>query len=57
MNKFYGVVGYVVTQEGAPGVWKPVRTEKPYYGDVIKNISRYQSTEHQNDDITVDTTP
>lgn len=53
MAKFYGVVGYVHTEETVPGAWEEVVTERSYYGDVIKNTSRWQTTEHLNDDITV----
>lgn len=53
MARFYGVVGYVLTEETVPGVWEEVVTERSYYGDVIKNTSRWQTTEHLNDDITV----
>lgn len=53
MAKFYGVVGYVVTGETVPGVWEEQVTERSYYGDVIKNTKRWQTTENLNDDITV----
>ena len=53
MAKFYGTIGYVVTDETVPGVWEEVVTERSYYGDVIKNTSRWQQTENLNDDISV----
>lgn len=51
MAKFYGAIGYVHTEESVPGVWEEVVTERSYYGDVIKNHSRWQQTENLNDDI------
>lgn len=53
MARFYGKVGYVVTEETVPGVWGEAVTERAYYGDVIKNTKRYQETSNLNDDITV----
>lgn len=53
MAKFYGVVGYVDTQETAPGVYAEVATERKYYGDVLKNVKRYVSSEYLNDNLTV----
>lgn len=53
MAKFYGVVGYVDTQETAPGVYTEVATERKYYGDILKNVKRYVSSEYLNDNLTV----
>lgn len=53
MAKFYGVVGYVDTKETAPGVYTEVATERKYYGDVLKNVKRYVSSEYLNDNLTV----
>lgn len=41
MAKFYGNIGYAITEETAPGVWKPRIVVLPYSGDVIKNTSRW----------------
>jgi hypothetical protein len=40
MTRFAGAVGYATSQEGAPGVWSDVLTEKNYYGEVIRDTSR-----------------
>lgn len=53
MAKFYGSIGYVTTDETAPGVWGEVVNERSYYGDITKNTKRYQTTENLNDDITI----
>ena len=53
MAKYYGLIGYADTVETAPGVWKEQITERVYYGDVIRNSRRLQSTEHLNDDVNI----
>lgn len=37
MAKWFGKIGYVVTNETGPGVWDEVPTEVEYYGDVLRN--------------------
>ena len=56
MAKFYGNVGYIQTVEVESGVWVDRVTEKPYYGDLVRNTSRFQSSGGVNDDITVNNT-
>jgi len=52
--KFYGVIGYDAgTRETAPGVWMPSITERPYYGDVVKNYRSLKTGDSVNDDINV----
>lgn len=53
MAKFYGNIGYVETVEIEPGVWDEQVTERPYYGDLTRNTSRYQSSGEVNDDINI----
>lgn len=53
MAKWCGIIGYAVTNETSPGVWTEDITERLYYGDVVRNIRRLQTTEHVNDDINV----
>ena len=50
MAKFYGVIGYAVTKETAPGVWI---AEQSYYGDLTRNMRRLQDSGDLNDDINV----
>ncbi len=51
MAKYFGKIGYSVTQETVPGVWEESVTERSYYGDLIKNTRRYQSADKVNDDL------
>ena len=53
MAKFYGNIGYIETVEIEPGLWKEQVVERPYYGDLTRNTSRYQSSGGVNDDINI----
>lgn len=53
MTKFYGKVGYGLSVETAPGVWDDQITERPYFGDVLRNTRRLQGGENVNDDLSV----
>lgn len=53
MAKFYGNIGYAKTIETEPGIWEETIIEKPYYGDLTKNSSRYQTSSDINDNITI----
>jgi hypothetical protein len=54
MGKFYGEVGYAETVEVSPGVWQEEITERKYYGDVLRNVSKINEGEHLNDNLTID---
>ena len=45
MAKFYGKIGYAVRMEIRPGVWDDEITEREYFGDLLRNTSRYQTSE------------
>lgn len=51
--KWCGVVGYAEPYERAPGVTDERIIEKPYYGDVMRNIRNLSSPDKVIDDITV----
>lgn len=53
MAKFYGVIGFVQQEETSPGIWEDVCTEKPYYGELLKNLARHQSANQLNDNFVV----
>ena len=53
MAKFYGNVGYISTKEVEPGIWSEEIKEIPYYGDIVRNTSKYQSSGGVNDNITI----
>ena len=53
MAKFYGVIGYAETAEIRPGVWQDRIAEHPYYGDLIRNTRRLESSNTLNDNINI----
>lgn len=53
MAKYCGRIGYCKQVETRPGVWEEQITTRQYYGDLIKNNRRLQSTEQVNDDINI----
>ena len=53
MAKFYGPIGYAVTEETAPGVWDEKITERMYYGELVRNTRKLQSADQLNDNINV----
>ena len=53
MAKFYGNIGYEKMVEKNPGVWKEEIVTYPYYGELVRNTRRLQSSDQLNDDITV----
>ncbi|MGL5254517.1 MAG: DUF7253 family protein [Brevinema sp.] len=54
MAKFYGVIGYAIQEETAPGVWTDKIVERSYRGDVLQNQNRWQSSDQVNDDFIID---
>lgn len=53
MNKYYGRIGYGVTEETSPGVWESKIVERCYYGDIVRAALRMQNGTSINDDIAV----
>ena len=53
MAKFYGVIGYAITSETEPGIYEETIIERSYFGDLIKNTRRLQSSDKVNDDINI----
>ena len=54
MAKYYGAVGYGVTSEKAPDVYEEFVEEHFYFGDVSRNIRRWQRGQSLNDDMEID---
>lgn len=53
MAKWYGAIGFAESSETAPGVYKESIIVRNYFGDLIRNTRRLQSTEYLNDDIVI----
>ena len=53
MTKWFGVIGYAETVETTPGVWEEKIVERSYYGDVMRNTRRLQTTDQVNDNVDI----
>ena len=53
MAKFYGKVGYGISKETAPGVWVDEIVERPYYGELVRNTRKMQTSDKVIDDINI----
>lgn len=53
MAKFYGVIGFIDSVETEPGIWEETIVERSYYGDLVRNTSRFQPSGGVNDDINI----
>lgn len=54
MMRWHGKVGYSETVETAPGVWTPKDTVREYYGDIVRNNTRWSgNSDSTNDDLTI----
>lgn len=51
MAKFHGNVGFIKTEETAPGVYTEVATEISYTGDVLSSNLSWEKTEYLNNDL------
>lgn len=55
MARFYGNIGFIgETTEISPGVWGELLEERPYYGDVIRNVRRTDGGSKVNATVSVD---
>ena len=53
MAKFYGVIGFVETQETKPGVFEPYITKRYYSGDILRSSKRFDSSDELNDNLNI----
>lgn len=53
MPKFYGAVGFAVSEETAPGVWENHIVERNYYGDLVRNNRRFENKSQLNDNVRI----
>ena len=56
MAKYFGNIGYGVTEEIRPGVSLPTISEREYYGDIVRNVRRYENSGKVNDDLNINMT-
>lgn len=54
MAKYYGMVGYIVSEDDDGfGVYNERAIERPYYGDLIRDTRREQAGEGVNDNVSI----
>lgn len=56
MAKFYGKIGYGITEEVKPGVWVDNIIEKNVIGDLTKNSRLLEKSDGINDNINISNT-
>lgn len=52
MNKYFGLVGFAVTEETSPGIYEETITEREYYGDISRNTRKLEGS-NVNDNINI----
>ena len=56
MAKWHGKIGYSETVETDPGIWESRDTIREYYGDILRNTTRWSGNSNStNDNLTVTT--
>lgn len=53
MSKYFGKIGYGMTEETRPGVYEQKITVKEYYGDIVRNSRRLENGGKVNDDLNI----
>ena len=53
MGKWAGKIGLADSKATAPGVWKDEIVPRTYYGDMIRNTRRLQSSGNLNDNLVI----
>lgn len=53
MAKFYGEIGFAILTKNSPGVYDEDILERNYYGDILRNSRRLQSTDNVNPNINI----
>lgn len=51
--KWFGTIGYAETVETKPGVWEEQITKREYFGDLLRNSRRIQSSDKVNADLDI----
>ena len=51
MAKFSGMIGFVISRENSPGIWKEVKEERHYTGDFVKTSKRYETSSEVIDNV------
>ena len=52
-NKWYGKVGYAISEETIPGIWEERIIERSYYGELVRNSCKFQTSSSVNDNVDI----
>lgn len=53
MAKWAGKIGFAISEETKPGVWVECIVVRNYYGDLMRNTRRLQSSGNLNDNVII----
>lgn len=53
MAKYFGKIGYGFSSEVKPGVWKDRIIEREYFGDILQNYSKNESSSQVNENVNI----
>lgn len=53
MGKYYGKIGYGISEETSPGVWVDSIETQYVYGDIYKNVGKNEKSENLNNNINI----
>ena len=53
MSKWFGKIGYAIQKETEPGIWEDKIVERDYYGDLLTDNRKRQTTNNVLDEITL----
>ena len=53
MARYFGKVGFEISEETVPGVWTPNIVERDYYGNLLRNSRRLSSSDKVIDDVAI----
>lgn len=53
MAKYYGKIGYGIMTEIRPGYFGEEIIERPSYGDLVRNVRKWENGEGLNDDLNI----
>lgn len=53
MTRFFGKIGFVMTEETRPGIWEELERTREYYGDLKRNQRRWSSRDELNDEFNI----
>lgn len=53
MAKWYGTIGFGISEETEPGIWEDKITKRNYYGELLSNFRNLQNSGGVNDNVNI----